>query len=64
MMNYNYGFWNWDAKPRANSVAIPIISQDQIQSQLRNPIEKKPDAYKSINSSQIQIITGKNPDEK
>jgi hypothetical protein len=64
MLNYNYGFWNWDKKPRANSVAIPITSQDQIRSQLRNPKEKKPDAYKSINSSQIQIITGKNPDEK
>jgi hypothetical protein len=64
MLNYNYGFWNWNAKPRANSVDIPIISQDEIRSQLKNPIERKPDAYKSVNSSQIQIITGKNLTQK
>ena len=39
----------------------PIILQDEIRTQLRNPIERKPNAYKSINSSQIQIFTAINP---
>ena len=63
MLNYFYGNWNWNGKPLANSVGIPIIPQDEIRSQLRNPIERKPDSYKNLNSSQIQIITSKNPDD-
>ena len=46
----------------ANQVSSPITKQDDTRLRLiKHPI-KKPDAYKSINTSQIKIITGKNPD--
>lgn len=52
--------WNTSSANQASHIAIPITKQDDIRSQLRNPIEKKPDPYKNINSSQIRIITSKN----
>ena len=63
-IQYAYGNrWRYNGKPKANTIAVPI-SQDQLRSELRNTTETKPDAYKSINSSQIKIITGKNPNGK
>jgi hypothetical protein len=51
-----YGEWRWNGKPQANNIAIPIISQDEIREQLRNPIERKPASYKSINASSVKIF--------
>ena len=62
MFNYiQYGCenWKWDGKPRQNAIALPI-SQDQLREQLRNPIEKKPDSYKSIHSSGIRFLPNTN----
>ena len=63
-MDYFSKYWNPKTANQASNIALPITNQEQIRSQLRNPIEKKPDGYKNINTSQIQIITGKNPDDR
>jgi hypothetical protein len=54
-IQYAYGKWKGDGISNANSIVIPI-SQDQLRSQLRNPIEKKPASYKSINASSVNIF--------
>ena len=33
-----------------------LITQEKLIKELRNPVEKKPDAYKSINSSQVMRV--------
>lgn len=53
-------FWNFSSANQANNNALPITKQDDICSQSKNPIGKKPDGYKNVNSSQVKIITGKN----
>lgn len=59
-MEYFSRFWNTSNANQASNQAITLVKQDDIRSQLRNPIEKKPDGYKNTNSSQIKIITGRN----
>ena len=45
-------------EPTKSSPVAPITpSQDELRTKLRFPLEKKPDAYKNINSSSIIIIT-------
>jgi len=54
-IQYAYGQWRWDSKPRQNTNALPI-SQDELRSQLRNIPERKPASYKSINASSVNIF--------
>ena len=35
---------------------MKVLTQEKLIKELRNPIEKKPDAYKSINSSQVMRV--------
>ena len=58
-IQYAYGKWKGDGISNANSIVIPIY-QDQLRSQLRNPIEKKPASYKSINSSSVRFLQNAN----
>ena len=53
-------YWNTSNANQASNNALPIGKRDDIRSQLRNPIGKKPDGYKNVNTSQIQIITTRN----
>lgn len=49
----NIGKWfgyNYESK-----VATPIMSQDDLRTQLRNPNERKPDGYKNINTSALRF---------
>lgn len=55
-MDYFSNLWKPTAINQASHIALPITKQDDIRSQLKNPIERKPDAYKSINSSQIRLL--------
>ena len=52
-MDFGFHFAKWDGKSRENKIANPI-KQEQV---------KKPDAYKSINSSSL-IKMGKSPSPK
>lgn len=59
----NIGKWfgyNYENKSAVNPVSIPLPSQDEIRSQLRNPIERKPDAYKSSQSSGARFLQNTN----
>ena len=62
-IQYAYGKWKDDGKPKANSIAIPI-SQDELRSQLRNPIETKPDGYKNSQSSSVRFLQNANLNAK
>jgi hypothetical protein len=35
---------------------MKVLTQDKLIKELRNPVERKPDAYKSINSSQVMRV--------
>lgn len=59
-IQYAYGGWKGDGKPKQNQNAIPIMTQDQLRSQLRNPIERKPDAYKNSQSSSVRFLENTN----
>jgi hypothetical protein len=53
---YRYYGKNHDNKPNDKpKVATPVLTQEQIQDQLRNPIERKPASYKSINASSVNL---------
>lgn len=41
-----------DTKPKQ---VIPIMKQDDIRTQLNEPLNKKPDAYKNSNSSSMRF---------
>lgn len=43
--NYNY----------ENKIGVPIMKQEQLRNELHTPKYTKPDRYKSINSSGLQI---------
>ena len=58
-IQYAYGQWRWDSKPRQNTNALPI-SQDELRSQLRNIPERKPDGYKSSQASSIRFLPNTN----
>ena len=59
----NIGKWlgyNYENKSAVNLVATPLPTQDEIRSQLRNPIETKPDGYKNSQSSSIRFLPNTN----
>lgn len=59
----NIGKWfgyNYENKSAVNPVAVPLPSQDEIRSQLRNPNETKPDGYKNSQSSSIRFLPSTN----
>jgi hypothetical protein len=43
-------------KPDDKKVVTPVLTQEQIQAQLRTPQIKKPDGYKSSQSSSMKFI--------
>lgn len=45
----------WFGYNYENKNAIPIMSQEDLRTQLRYIPEKKPDAYKNINNSSIRF---------
>ena len=57
-IQYAYTSWNNNKKPQARKTVTPIISQDQ----LRNTQERKPDGYKSSQSSAARFLTERNLD--
>ena len=48
--------WNTSNANQASHIAFPIGNYDDKRSQTRIPIGKKPDLYKSINSSSINVF--------
>lgn len=54
-----YHLKNWLGYTYAHTIATPtpVIppTQDELRKELRFPLEKKPDAYKNINSSSIRV---------
>ena len=52
--------WNTSYINQVFFQAIPLKKDDDIRDHLRTTRYKKPDAYKSINSSQMQINASKN----
>jgi hypothetical protein len=61
-IQYAYTSWNNNKKPQARKTVTPIISQDQLREQLRNTQERKPDGYKSSQSSAARFLTERNLD--
>lgn len=62
-MLVNIGKWfgyNYENKSAVDITSTPIPTQDEIRSQLRNPIEKKPDGYKNTQSSGIRFLQNTN----
>lgn len=51
----NIGKWLGYTYENKTAMTIGALSQDELRSQLRNPIEKKPDGYKNVNSSAIRF---------
>jgi hypothetical protein len=56
----NIGRWLGQAYENKTAIAIGVLKQDEISSQLRCPIEKKPSGYKNINSSAIRFLPNTN----
>ena len=42
--------------PIFSEETMKVLTQEKLIKELRNPVEKKPDAYKSINSSQVMRV--------
>ena len=59
----NIGKWLGYTYENKNAVPIGVIpqpTQDEIRSQIRKPIESKPDAYKSCQSSSARFLQNAN----
>lgn len=57
----NIGKWfgyNYENKTAVSATSLP--TQDEIRTQLRNPIETKPDGYKNSQSSSIRFLPNTN----
>ena len=61
-MEYISNFFRGTAVKKISQETFHVITQDEIREQLRYSQYRKPDAYKSINASQIKIIGRKNPE--
>jgi hypothetical protein len=54
-----FGKWEWSNKQNANMVAIPINNKqnaNMVAIPIKKPQEKKPDGYKSSQSSSLKFL--------